>query len=333
MPDPFWSREDLPSAKKEGAACHLQMFTHTHTKKKNLRLHFRLSHRERGREEGFSKFSFYYPGQKKKNHPRDLRREERCSTCDIMLDQARSAQGKSDPRLSATFALRWSRLIEPDITRGTAFFSPRISRMVLFFFLSRAVDYHQTKTLNNADNFFLSKSLSTRLGTKPRGTQVCPCNTYTPRAPSACASKPLYPQNGGVGVWAIHGIWWIRTLNNAWKCADIFCAATLRQDFRCRVLSQGSGTIVLAHFQVLSRVCNAMHLDFLKAAYYILAEQPELCSWKPLLLLYIVIAHLGVNVLCGFFSKKTRSDSIKAGFAKFQLFFWPFHSAQFLDSK
>ena len=43
---------------------------------------------------------------KKKNHHRDLRREERCSTCDIMLDQARSAQGKSDPPLSATFALR-----------------------------------------------------------------------------------------------------------------------------------------------------------------------------------------------------------------------------------
>ena len=49
-----------------------------------------------------------------------------------MLDQARSAPGKSDPRLSATFALRWSRLIEHDITRGTVFFSPRISRMVLF---------------------------------------------------------------------------------------------------------------------------------------------------------------------------------------------------------
>ena len=32
---------------------------------------------------------------KKKNHLRDSRREERCSTCDIMLDQARSAQGKS----------------------------------------------------------------------------------------------------------------------------------------------------------------------------------------------------------------------------------------------
>ena len=36
----------------------------------------------------------YYPGQKKKNHPRDSRREERCSTCDIMLDQVRSAQGQ-----------------------------------------------------------------------------------------------------------------------------------------------------------------------------------------------------------------------------------------------
>ena len=38
--------------------------------------------------------------------------------------------------------------------------------------------YHQTKTLNNADNFFLSKSLSKRLGTKPRERQICPCNTY-----------------------------------------------------------------------------------------------------------------------------------------------------------
>ena len=32
---------------------------------------------------------------KKKNHPRDSRRDARCSTCDTMLDQARSAQGKS----------------------------------------------------------------------------------------------------------------------------------------------------------------------------------------------------------------------------------------------
>ena len=41
---------------------------------------------------------------------------------------------------------------------------------------------------------------------KPRERQVCPCNAYTTRAPSACASKLLYPQNGGVGAWAIHGI-------------------------------------------------------------------------------------------------------------------------------
>ena len=70
---------------------------------------------------------------KKKNHPRDSRREERCSTCDIMLDQARSAQGKSRGQSRIGLALRWSRLIEHDITRGTAFFSPRISMMVLFF--------------------------------------------------------------------------------------------------------------------------------------------------------------------------------------------------------
>ena len=44
---------------------------------------------------------------------------------------------------------------------------------------------------------------------KPKERQVCPCNAYTTRAPSACSSKLLYPQNGGVGAWAIHGIWWI----------------------------------------------------------------------------------------------------------------------------
>ena len=47
--------------------------------------------------------------------------------------QARSAQGKSRGQSRIGLALRWSRLIEHDITRGTAFFSPRISMMVLFF--------------------------------------------------------------------------------------------------------------------------------------------------------------------------------------------------------
>ena len=43
---------------------------------------------------------------KKKNHPRDSRREERCSMCDIMLDQARSAQGKSRGQSRIGLALR-----------------------------------------------------------------------------------------------------------------------------------------------------------------------------------------------------------------------------------
>ena len=54
---------------------------------------------------------------------------------------------------------------------------------------------------------------------KPKERQVCPCNAYTTRAPSACASKLLYPQNGGVGAWAIHGIWWIKAAQNEVKNA------------------------------------------------------------------------------------------------------------------
>ena len=74
----------------------------------------------------------------KKNHPRDSQQEERCSTWDIMLDQARSARGKSRGQSRIRPCPRWSLVIEHDITHGTAFFSPRISRMVLF--LSRVVD-------------------------------------------------------------------------------------------------------------------------------------------------------------------------------------------------
>ena len=48
----------------------------------------------------------YYPGQKKKNHPRDSRREERCSSCDFMLDHVRSAQGKSRGQSRIGLALR-----------------------------------------------------------------------------------------------------------------------------------------------------------------------------------------------------------------------------------
>ena len=58
---------------------------------------------------------------------------------------------------------------------------------------------------------------------KPKKRQVCPCNAYTTRAPSACASKLLYPQNGGVGAWAIH-IWWIALFfQNFPAQVDILC--------------------------------------------------------------------------------------------------------------
>ena len=71
---------------------------------------------------------------KKKNHPWDLRRGERCSTCDIMLDHARSAQGKSRgwpcPALIA-HDQAWCHKIEQRSSR-------RESRG-WFFFLSRVV--------------------------------------------------------------------------------------------------------------------------------------------------------------------------------------------------
>ena len=78
------------------------------------------------------------PWTKKKRTILEIRGEKSAVphviSCSITSDQARA---RSDPRLSATFALRWSRVIEHDITRGTAFFSPRISRW--FFFLARVV--------------------------------------------------------------------------------------------------------------------------------------------------------------------------------------------------
>ena len=61
-------------------------------------------------------------------------------------------------------------------------------------------------------HFRLPPNQNLKNAEKPKERQVCPCNAYTTRAPSACASKLLYPQNGGVGAWAIHGIWWIGLL-------------------------------------------------------------------------------------------------------------------------
>ena len=102
----------------------------------------------------------YYPGQKK-NYPRDSRREERCSILRYHARWRTSNAGQSHPRLSATFALRWSRLIEHDITRGTAFFSLRISRMVFFFFFVQGCTWvwtHKTMLVNHWQMSVLSEN-------------------------------------------------------------------------------------------------------------------------------------------------------------------------------
>ena len=81
------------------------------------------------------------PWTKKKNHHRDSRREERCPTCDVMLDQARSAQASpvSDcPRLLPCSDRDWSSMISHVEHRS----SRRESRW--FFFLSRVIYPRQT---------------------------------------------------------------------------------------------------------------------------------------------------------------------------------------------
>ena len=74
---------------------------------------------------------YLLPWTKKKNHHQDSLREERCSTCDIMLDQARSAQGKSRGQSRIGLALRWSRMISHVEQRS----SRRESRWWFFFFV------------------------------------------------------------------------------------------------------------------------------------------------------------------------------------------------------
>ena len=64
------------------------------------------------------------------------------------------------------------------------------------------------QNLNNADNFSRQKVWA-QGWEQNREKDKFALVTHTTRAPSACASKLLYPQNGGVGAWAIHGIWWI----------------------------------------------------------------------------------------------------------------------------
>ena len=87
----------------------------------------------------FLYFSFCHTTlAKKKNHHRDSRREERCSRCDIMFDQARSARRASPirdcPRLLPCADRAWSSMISHVEQRS----SRRESRG-WFFFLARVV--------------------------------------------------------------------------------------------------------------------------------------------------------------------------------------------------
>ena len=78
------------------------------------------------------------PWTTKKNHHRDSRREERCSTCDIMLDQARLARAKvADSRGSDLPCANraWSSMISHVKQRS----SRRESRWWFFFFVQGSI--------------------------------------------------------------------------------------------------------------------------------------------------------------------------------------------------
>ena len=75
-------------------------------------------------------YRYILPWTKKKNHHRDFAARR---TLFHVWYHARSGATSAEQVRSATVRDFCPALIEHDITRGTAFFSPRISRMVLFF--------------------------------------------------------------------------------------------------------------------------------------------------------------------------------------------------------
>ena len=98
------------------------------------------------------------PWTKKKNHHQDSRRKERCSTCDIMLDQARLAQGKSDPRDCPRLLPCADRAWSSMISHVEQCSSRRESRGWFFFCLSRVV-----ATKNNGESCPLLDALVRRV--------------------------------------------------------------------------------------------------------------------------------------------------------------------------
>ena len=137
---------------------------------------------------------------KKKNHPRDSRREERCSTCDIMLDHARSAQGKSRGQSRIGLALRWSRLIEHDITRGTAFFSPRISMMVLFFGQGSKFEYFPHVVVSSIQSVATRVVLPATVFIDVGTDFTIPCNTSGSPVATNKTWVQLEPNNNTVRI-------------------------------------------------------------------------------------------------------------------------------------
>ena len=78
---------------------------------------------------------------KKKNHPRDSRREERCSTCDIMLDQRRAKVADSHGSDLPCADRAWSSMISHVEQRS----SRRESRWWFFFLARVVVEVHQSE--------------------------------------------------------------------------------------------------------------------------------------------------------------------------------------------
>ena len=78
--------------------------------KGNKSYHHALCSQHDGQCSDVHKVSNYYPGQKK-NHPRDSWREEHCSILWYYARWRTVNAGQSHPRLSKTFALRWSCVI------------------------------------------------------------------------------------------------------------------------------------------------------------------------------------------------------------------------------
>ena len=97
--------------------------------------------------------SFFYLDKKKKTNPEIRGEKNAVPPCDIMLDDVRSAQGKSRGQSRMTLPCvdcASSSMISQD---RTAFFSPRISGMVLFCVQGSSIPAHHLT--------FLEKGLPT----------------------------------------------------------------------------------------------------------------------------------------------------------------------------